>query len=400
MTTNRTAGGAGVPNPDVSPTADVSWEAVRRWRMERHHLTSRVPGDRWLDVVRDICGLHAQVASSATLSLAARVRDVDESTLERACWEERSLVKTWAVRGTLHLLPADEYPVWQAFVDAYRGYETASWRNYFGFTEVELEQVLAAITDALDGRQLTREALAADVARRTGADELGEKLEDNWGATLKPAASQGRLCYAKPDGGTVRFARPDQWLGPWEPVDTETAVAELTRRYLAAYGPVTREQYARWAGISDAMAGRRIEALGEDVSIVELDDGGRAWLLTEDVEAVAAIDTSTDTGAVRLLPRFDPFVVGGPRDEPAVIPPDHEGDVFQSNGWIAAVLVADGRVAGVWDHDRTGDELSITVEPFVALEPWVRDAAHEEGEVVAAALGADVIDVTFVAAGE
>ena len=98
----------------AATAARLGWAQVMAWRAARHHLDERVPAKATLDVVAEICGLHAQVMSSAELTLAARVEGLGPDDVRRALWEERSLVKTWAMRGTLHLLPAAELPLWQA----------------------------------------------------------------------------------------------------------------------------------------------------------------------------------------------------------------------------------------------------------------------------------------------
>ena len=91
----------------------------------------------------------------------------------------------------------------------------------------------------------------------TGIKGLDDKLKGGFGDLLKPAAFRGDLCFAPSDGQRVRFARPDQWLGPWEPTDAEEATLEVTRRYLTRYGPADREDLARWFGIpSPAQAGQ------------------------------------------------------------------------------------------------------------------------------------------------
>jgi hypothetical protein len=108
------------------------------WRAARHHLVERVPAKATLEVAGRIAGLHAQVLSSAELTLAARVEDLEPDAVQRALWEERSLVKTWAMRGTLHLLPSAEFPLWQAARSTTRLWETGAWQRGFGVTLGEL----------------------------------------------------------------------------------------------------------------------------------------------------------------------------------------------------------------------------------------------------------------------
>jgi hypothetical protein len=241
---------------------------VLAWRLARQRLDRRASRDEALEVVREICGLHAQVMSSAEPTLWARVEGLEPEAVQEALWEHRTLAKTWAMRGTLHLLPADELPLWVAAQGALKSrHHAASWQRHFGLTREEAEAMLVAIADALDDQTLTREELAQEVGRRLGSEELGGKLRDGFGPLLKPSAFRGDLLFAPSVGRNVRFARPDRWLPEWKPAETEESVREVARRYLAAYGPATREEFVRWFGTtSPAQAGRLIEGIGEAVA--------------------------------------------------------------------------------------------------------------------------------------
>src|SRR5919198_4826621 len=106
----------------------LTWPQVAAWRIRRHHLDRRAPVGSVLAVTSRLCGLHAQVMSSAELTLWARVEDLDRRAVQRALWEDRTLVKTWAMRGTLHLLPTGELPLWPAALSTSRRYlRPAAW---------------------------------------------------------------------------------------------------------------------------------------------------------------------------------------------------------------------------------------------------------------------------------
>lgn len=111
----------------------LSSDQVLGWRLRRHHLGDRAPRKRMLDVVSSICGLHAQVMSSVS----------------KALWDERRLVKTWGMRGTLHLLPADELPMWLAGFATYDHYLKGAWFKAFGMSREELERLIDAVGEAL-----------------------------------------------------------------------------------------------------------------------------------------------------------------------------------------------------------------------------------------------------------
>ena len=366
----------------------LTWPGVLAWRLRRQCLDRRASRDEALGEIAKICGLHAQVMSSAELTLWARVEDLEPGMVGEALWEHRSLIKTWAMRGTLHLLPADELPTWVAAQGVLKPrHHAKSWQKYYGLTYEEAEAMLAAIPEALDGRMLTREELAQEVGRILGSEEIGGKLRDGFGALLKPSALRGDLLFAPSVGRNVRFARPDQWLSGWEPAETEVAAREVVRRSLAAYGPATREEFARWFGMSSpAQAGRLIESLGEEVVLVEV-EGSHAWMLAEHVPEVEKVESS---GVMRLLPAFDHYVVAAPRDRDAVLPEALKSRVYRPQGWLSPVLSVDGRMEGLWRHKRKGDRLVVEIEPFTEQPEWVRRAAEEEAERLARFLGGEL----------
>src|SRR5947209_4607581 len=185
----------------------LTWPQIAAWRARRHHLDQRVPAGRMLQVAGELCGLHAQVLSSAVLTLWARLEAFDSSMVPHALWEDRTLVKTWAMRGTLHLLPARELPLWYGALSTSTRYlRPKAWKNYFGVTIKELDQISEAIGQAVHGCVLTREELAEKVGRITGSRKFAKKLADgSWGTILKPAAFAGRLCFAQSKGQLVCF---------------------------------------------------------------------------------------------------------------------------------------------------------------------------------------------------
>jgi uncharacterized protein YcaQ len=371
----------------------LTWAQVAAWRMARHHLVQRAPADQALQVVGELGGLQAQVMSAAELGLWARVEELPPGTVARALWDDRTLVKTWAVRGTLHLLPTAEYPLWQAALSTYRHYLQGAWFRFHGITREELEQLLAAVGEALEGQYLTREELAGVASQITGSAELGGKLTESWGSMLKPASFRGLLCFGPDQGRNVRFTHPRTWLKLGDAVDPDWAMREVARRYLAAYGPATREDLGHWWGLAAAPAGKLLDSLGDEIILVEV-EGERVWLLAVHREEIRQ---AAPTGAVALLPAFDQYVIAASRHAGHLMPGDFRGRVYRPQGWISQVLLVDGQMLGVWKHERKGNRLLVQLEPFVDLPASVRRPVEQEAERLATFLGGS-LEMTWAAA--
>jgi hypothetical protein len=364
----------------------VSWPQAAAWRLRRQYLERRAPAGSLLAVAGRLCGLHAQLMSSAELTVWARVNDLDRQAIQHALWTDRTLVKTWAMRGTLHLLPAAELPVWHAALGTSRRYlRPALWQKYFGITIEELDRLTEAIGTALEGRTLTREELASEVRRVTGSAAFAEKLAlSSWGTVLKPAAFSGRLCFGPSLGQRVRFTSPGTWLpSSASPIDPQAAAADVTRRFLSAYAPATYHDLARWwsgGGISTAR--QWIAALGDEVSTVDL-DGTPACMLSTHLHQLRGLQPPR---SVRLLPAFDQYVVAASCHAERLLPADARGRIYRPQGWISPVLLMNGLMQGTWRHQIKGSRLIVVIEPFAKIPAWVRRAAAQEAERLAAYL--------------
>ena len=368
----------------------LTWEQAARWRIRRHHLDQRSPAGSMLAVASRLCGLHAQVMSSAELTLWARMEGLERGAVQDALWRDRTLVKTWAMRGTLHLLPAAELPLWHAALSTSRRFlRAAVWEKYFGITLDELDRLTEAIGDALDGRLLTREELGREVARITGTAGYAKKIaRSSWGTLLRPAAFTGRLCFGPSQGQFVRFTRPDTWLAgtacaPGAAFSTQAAQAAVARRFLAAYGPATYHDVARWwNGGGVGTARQWIAALGDEVTEIEL-NGAAAWMLAADAREARRL---SPTRSVRLLPAFDQYVVGASHHARHLLPGDLRSRVYRPQGWLSPVLLVNGRMDGVWRYEIKGSRVEVAIAPFLRTPAWVRREAAREAERLAAFL--------------
>jgi DNA glycosylase AlkZ-like len=376
---------------------EVGWDEVIARRLARSSLRERVGGDRLVEVAGALCGVHGQVQTSAELQLAARLEGLVQADVRAALWEHRTLVKAWTVRGTLHLHPVEELPLWFAARRAVlrsvdRG--LPAWRDPAGADHPALdaddaEAVRAAVWQALDGRCLLREELAEEVAKHVrGAPR--ERLRSGFAFFL------GELCQGPPQGGRITLARPDQWLeGRQEVEDEDEALREVCRRFLRTYGPARPVDFAEWFA-SPAFKVTEARALFDELAseLDEIDVGGRRSF-------VLAGDRSfpEPSGQVRVLPEYDVYVMGS-RERDRLVPEPVRGLVashgrgrYEGPAGVRFVLV-DGIAAGLWERRRRGKRLELRVRLARRLRRAERGELQREAERIGAFLGLEpMLDV-------
>ncbi|MFL5943884.1 MAG: DNA glycosylase AlkZ-like family protein, partial [Gaiellaceae bacterium] len=226
---------------------------MRARRLVRSSLTSR--SHELVDVVRRTAGIHAQVQASAELQLAARVESITQADVRAALWEDRTLVKAWTLRGTLHLHPAADLPLWLAVRPPRE--ELEEWRDPAGVLHPrvragEAAEIVSAVWDVASDEPLLRDELTAAVVRRVGKKHEG-RLRSGF------SFFTGDLCQGPPRGNKITLVRPDRWLGSWKAVPRAAALREAARRFLSAYAPATRADFRTWLGVDAGFDGVDVE---------------------------------------------------------------------------------------------------------------------------------------------
>jgi hypothetical protein len=367
---------------------ELNWQTVVARRMARHHLSVPAAGSP-ADVVRAMAGAHAQVLSAAEISVALRLEGATREDVQRALWDDRSLVKTFGPRGTVHLLPTDELASWVSALSAVQR-PTSTAPLVMRMTPEQTKQVIAAIGDALADDDLTVEELSEEVVARTGpwAGDLVmpafQTYWPRWRQAISDAANAGVLCYGPNRGRNATYTNPHRFA-PFEPVSGETALTELLRRFLWSYGPATPQHFARWLSISPAAATEVFIARADELEEVFL-NGQPAWLVRGDTDFGAA-----RASGVRLLPYFDAYGVGShPRE---LLFPGKAWDRALARGQAGnyPLLLVDGIVAGVWHQRRNGRKLHLTVEPLRSLKPPQLRRLGEEADRLGVIVGAQPV---------
>ncbi|WBQ08068.1 winged helix DNA-binding domain-containing protein [Kribbella sp. CA-293567] len=355
----------------------VSWQAVVARRMTRHHLNVPATGTP-TDVVRGMAGAHAQVLSAAEISVALRLEGGTREHVQQALWGDRSLVKTFGPRGTVHLLPTDELASWVAALSALPG-PVSSASPAMRMTPEQTAQVIAAVGDALAEDDLTVDELSDEVIGRTGSwagDLVMPAFQGywpRWRQAISAAANAGVLCYGPNRGRNTTYTNPHRFA-PFEAVSSESALSDLVRRFLWSYGPATSQHFAKWLSVSPTATAKLFTRLADELEKVLVDDRP-AWLLRGDTEF-----TADRARGVRLLPYFDAYGVGShPRE---LLFPGKAWDRALARGQAGnyPLLLVDGIVAGVWHQRRSGRKLRLTVETLGDLRPRQLEQLDAEAE--------------------
>jgi len=366
---------------------ELSRAHVNAWRLSRHHLAARAPKGEMTKVVSDIGGLQAQVMSAAQIGLWARVEDITSKDVDDALWERRELVKTWSMRGTLHLHASADLPLLVAALKTRLGYKTKSWLKFHKITLDEIEKITSEVRNALDGKCLTREQLVEEVVRRAKLRRwVRTEMLSGWGSLLHPAAFQGNLCFGPSQGKNVTFVRPDKWLSEWSEPSSEDALKTLARRFISTYGPATHTDFAHYWGVEPNKARSIVTSLASELEQVKF-GGHLAWLRKHDVAQIAKTEP---TGSVRLLPSFDSYIMFyHPRE--LFVSETHRPLVFrQEAGWVSPVLLIDGLAAGVWTLKRKSSRLNVRVESIGHLSGNHRSLVEDEARGLGGFLGLEV----------
>ncbi len=325
-----------------------------------------------IDVLRS-WAVQDSPPGAATTALLARCAELPVGWLDRAVYEERTVIAFYNARTATALVPADEVA---AFATALKPYDDLGLKAIVANAVPEQDEgyaepvalAVAAISDALDGVTLSRDALHEQLRQRLPGALLpwceGCQSHHARRGLLVMAALDGRLCIAARAGRQPAFARTDQLVG-WKAPDRETAGAELVRRYRRGYGPSTPTHFAEWAGIGKAHA-RELWALGGEEP---------------------ASEAAPATG-VRLLGPGDPLLLG--RDREALIEDPANRKRLWANLSFAGLVLADGEPVALWRGRKHGKRLAITVDAFGPLDP---DALRVEAERLAPHRGCTDVDI-------
>jgi len=343
----------------------------------RQGLTQPRGRESLCEIVGRLCGLQDQVAGGAYYAARARSEAVEPGDLQTELQETRRLVRTWTIRGTMHVIRTVDLPLFRAALLPDWETRWSVFLDHYATRDQRRTAAEAALEVLRDG-PATRAELLERVGRTLGgAPPWLAALFSGYGGVLKDLSYQGLIIHGPGRSGEVSFVRTEDWLGSGppasRPADADTALSVFLTRYLQAYGPASVQDFAYWSGVTVARTRRALELAGDQVG--PADPGPREGSIRPggllDIEPRPGSDGQSGSGGpggqagpapVAFLPKFDSYVLAH-RDKFYLEEP-YRREVFRAAADVAATVVADGVVVGTWRWQGTGSSRSLAPSLF------------------------------------
>ncbi len=356
----------------------LSADQVAWFRLKRSGLVE--PFSSPTDCARALIGIQAQLPPATGLALAVRCRGFGADAFARALTEDRTLVRFWGQRNTLHVFATGDWPLLHSAFGSLRSLMDR---------RLEREGLLDAFRRLV--RRIERRLEAGAQLSHRDVKSKALERQDKWVVSylvFMNLVRRGVACYGPGAGNETRFVHRRSWVPDldWHPPPAKGAVAAMAQRYLAAYGPGTIQDFAFWFGVAAGSARRWIGRAGDRLIEVSV-DGQPHWCAREDLASLNLPPPPRSRWPVRLLYRFDPLLLAT-KDKSWLIDQAHYKKIWRPSAHVAAAILAKGRIAGTWRYERKSRGLEILINPFSPLAKTELRKVEKEALRVAGFFGA------------
>ncbi|MBI5889154.1 MAG: AlkZ family DNA glycosylase [Nitrosomonadales bacterium] len=312
-------------------------------------------------------GIQGQDFPGAKWSIGLRLPQAVDADINRAL-DERRIVRTWPMRGTLHIVAAQDVRWILALTSPKNLAGSQRRRDALELDDKTLARCREIFAKALGGgKQKSRVELYAAL------EDAGISTDGQRGYhILWNSALRGLICFAATTDKEQTFALLDEWVAPAKGKTRDEALAELALRYFTSRGPATLQDFIWWSGLGAAEARAGFEAIKSNL-LQEKVDKLTYWMPPD--TAVPG-----ERASIILLPGFDEYLLGY-KDRSAVLDSAHAEKVCPGgNGMFASTIVIDGRVAGTWKRAVKKSSVEIIASPFDPISKTERRAFSEAAE--------------------
>jgi hypothetical protein len=349
-------------------------EQLLALRQQSQHLDTSLTDA--VELAQAVCGLQAQDVNAALLSFRARTTDLTAADVRSAWFDQGKLVRTWCMRGTLHLVARDDLRWMLPLFGPEFIKKTKRRYEQLGLSEADCLRAVDIIGERLaaDGA-LTREELAGHLSRE-GIPTEGQAIIH----LIRRAALSGTTCYGPYRGGKETFILLD--LEPSD-MNEQQLWNQLARRYLAAFGPAQPEDLARWSGLSISKVRRAFDRLSDQLVSVQIE--GQIYQMIGN----QAPPPHTPEPHIRLLPAFDTYLLGY-QTRDLILERHFAERVYPGGGLIHPTVLANNHLIGTWKKHKGKQQTVIQVAPFEPFSPQIIDALQAQAADIGRFLGQDI----------
>lgn len=356
---------------------------ISRWIAQRRLNSQGLAGRAFstpADVVRWLGAVQGQDCLGALWAIGLRMPSATEAAIERAI-NDRSIVRTWPMRGTLHVLAAADVRTWLALTAPRL---RAVIDNAIGRRGLELDDTAFARADralqgALEGGKLLTRAELGTRLEAAGVATDAPRLSD----ILQPAQGEGLICYGPRRGKQPTFALLDEWVPAGGHVEPVEALATVAGRYFRSHGPATVHDFSWWAGLPLAMARSGLDLVRS--SLEQRCVAGQTYWYSE------AMPPANPSAEVHLLPPYDEFLIGY-KDWSASVGPHSASHLAAPETLVGkSTIVVDGTVVGTWKRTLRKRSVLVTLSSAGPIDPSVRETIEACAVRYAAFLGLPLV---------
>ncbi|HYK84934.1 MAG TPA: winged helix DNA-binding domain-containing protein [Ktedonobacteraceae bacterium] len=357
-------------------TISLSSEQVRLLRLRAQRLIPQQRGSHSgvANLVKELCGIQAQDIHAAPLALRVRSNGLIATDVEQARTKERTIVRTWGARYTLHLIASEDLAWLLPLFGPVFIANSQRRRSELGLDEETYRRAISVLRDVLAQQgPLTRDEIVEQLAMHNLHLEGQARPH-----LLGRAALEGLLCLGPNRGAEPTYVLLNDWIDlPKQTLSQEAALSKLTHRYLNAHGPATPEDMAAWSGLPLS----RIRAAWQQLAdqLIEVNIVGSlsstAWMLR--THRAWLDEPPVPTPIISLLPSFDIYLLGY-RDRSLMVPQQHAKRINAGGGILHPTLLVNGQVVGTWKSQRKKNKMDVLIEAFDQLAPEVYPGLEAE----------------------
>ncbi len=336
-------------------------------------------------VAEACCGIQSQNFQESLSSFWARANGFRKSDVLSELKPGGGLVRTWAVRSTMHTIPCKDYYV---YVLGGAGERMLNWidtiakkRNY-PQREQRRRQLYEPVLDEIKGRAVTEDEIRALVSRRARPLGLGEGV---W-TGIGDMAFQGLLVHAGKRGSRSLYILSDDWIPRLKaPPDRQSCRVELLRKYIARHGPVSKEDITYWAYLTRQQLDEAVTGLAGEIVEIKMEPSREPYMdMDQDVDR----KLPPPPGAV-VLPKYDSLMLTL-KDKSRFMDMHYYKRIFGALGMVRPTVLVDGFVAAIWRKVVKKTAASIEVHALKKVSSSDKKAVEEKFSEYGEYTGLDV----------